>query len=42
MAIPHKQTEPIGGQAVIGMLGLGLVIVTVLIFVTQRQLRRIA
>ena len=32
----------IGGQAVIGMLGLGLVIVTVLIFVTQRQLRRIA
>ena len=32
----------IGGQAVIGMMGLGLVIVTVLIFVTQRQLRRIA
>ena len=32
----------IGGQAVIGMMGLGLVIVTVLIFVTQRQLRGIA
>ena len=32
----------IGGQAVIGIMGLGLVIVTVLIFVTQRQLRRIA
>ena len=32
----------IGGQAVIGMMGLGLMIVTVLIFVTQRQLRGIA
>ena len=32
----------LGGQAVIGMMGLALVIVTVVIFVTQRQLRGIA
>ena len=32
----------LGGQAVIGMMGFALVAVTVLIFVTQRQLRRIA
>ena len=32
----------LGGQAVIGMMGAGLIAVTVLIFVTQRQLRGIA
>ena len=32
----------IGGQAVIGMMGVALVVVTVVIFVTQRQLRGIA
>ncbi len=32
----------LGGQAVIGMMGVGLVVVTALIFVTQRQLRGVA
>lgn len=32
----------LGGQAVIGMMGAGLIAVTVLIFITQRQLRAIA
>lgn len=32
----------LGGQAVIGMMGLGLIVVTAVIFLTQRQLRRIA
>ena len=32
----------IGGQAVIGMMGVALIAVTVVIFVTQRQLRGIA
>ena len=32
----------LGGQAVIGMMGAGLIAVTAMIFITQRQLRRIA
>ena len=32
----------IGGQAVIGMMGAALIAVTAMIFITQRQLRRIA
>lgn len=34
-------SDYIGGQAVVGMLGFMLVIVTLLIFITQRQLRRL-
>ena len=32
----------LGGQAVVGMMGVGLVAVTAGIFVTQKQLRGIA
>ena len=32
----------VGGQTVIGMMGLALIGVTVVIFLTQRQLRGIA
>ena len=32
----------VGGQTVIGMMGLALIAVTVVIFLTQRQLRGIA
>ena len=32
----------LGGQAVIGMMGAGLIAVTVMIFITQRHLRAIA
>ena len=34
-------SDYIGGQAVVGMLGFMLVIVTLLIFITQKQLRRL-